>query len=87
MRALHVWGLAFSVGVLVACADGAGPAGGEVGEGVRLAFEDGHSHVAAGDPTFGAGGLEAATFAIAFPDSVGGLVITSFQLTGGSCDG
>ena len=64
---------------LSACAEATGPNG---EEGVRLAFDDGASHVAAGDPTFGAGGLEAATFAIAFPDSVGGLVITSFQLTG-----
>lgn len=66
---------------VASCGDGTGP---EASAGVRLAFDDGAFHEAAGDPTFSAGGLETATFAIAFPDSVGGLVITSFQLTEGT---
>lgn len=42
------------------------------------------SYAATGMPVFASGQVSPATFAIAFADSVGGLVITSFQATTGT---
>lgn len=71
------------VGAVVATAcDGTGPE--DRIEGVELAFGDGGAYVAAGAPQFVGGEVAGETFAIAFADSVGGLVITSFQVTDGT---
>lgn len=52
-------------------------------DGLAFAF-GGVDYRAAGSPSFSGQNVEAATFAVAFHDSVGGLVITSFQLKEGS---
>ena len=64
-----------------ACSDGTGPG---TPEGLQLTFAEGGTHTAQGEPSFAGGQLGAGTFALAFADSVGGLVITSFQVTDGS---
>ena len=67
--------------ITVECSEGTGP--GTPG-GLQLTFADGGSHSASGEPSFAGGQLGAGTFALAFADSVGGLVITSFEVTDGS---
>jgi hypothetical protein len=72
-----------SVLALSACDDPANPPpGGD--EGIDLTFSDGGSYQTAGAPQISGGELDAADFAIAFPDSTGGLVIATFKRTEGT---
>jgi len=51
------------------------------GHELSFTWEDGVPYEAYGDPAFAGGALTLSTFATAFPDSLGGLVITSFEVT------
>ncbi len=61
-----------------ACDDPATP-GSMAATGVNFTYLGGPSYAADGVPDFEGGDVGAGTFAIAFPDSVGGLVLSSFQ--------
>lgn len=68
---------------LSACDDPTNPPpGGD--EGIDLTFSDGGSYQTEGVPQISGGELDAADFAIAFPDSTGGLVIATFRKTEGT---
>jgi hypothetical protein len=54
------------------------------GNGLSLTYADGSEYDAAGMPTFQGIEVSAATFAVAFPDSVGGLVLAGFRQGEGS---
>lgn len=51
---------------------------------LSLSYADGATYQATGEPAFEGGDLSSATFATAYPDSVGGYVISAFQQTDGS---
>jgi hypothetical protein len=76
---------------LMAATEAAAPAASSDSTGPRnptesslsLSYADGGTYQAAGALVFVGGDLAASTFATAFPDSVGGYVISSFQQTGG----
>lgn len=68
---------------LTGCDDPTDPPGGTE-EGIHLTYSDGGSYQTAGPPQITGGELDAADFAIAFPDSTGGLVIATFQGTEGT---
>ncbi|MFO7894513.1 MAG: hypothetical protein R6U63_12330 [Longimicrobiales bacterium] len=70
--------LAFATG-LVGCSDASGPGEPEgPDDGVNFTWDGGTYH-AAGLPSFSGQEIEPETFAIAFPDSVGGLVVSGFE--------
>jgi hypothetical protein len=66
-------GSAFAAG----CGDGTAPLPGV--EGVNLQWVGGSGFTAAGSPTYAAGSVVPATFAVAIADSVGGIVIAAYQ--------
>jgi hypothetical protein len=66
---------------LAGCSEAAGPE--SPGDGLDFSWEGG-AHHAAGLPSFSGQEIEPETFAIAFPDSVGGLVVASFELEEGT---
>lgn len=68
---------------LAACGDPVNPPP-RGGEGIALSFSDGGSYQTEGAPQITGGELDAADFAIAFPDTVGGLVIATFKKTEGT---
>lgn len=72
-----------AVASLAACSDTTGPES-PLPSSLELSYADGGTYRASGEPVFDGGDLSAATFATAFPDSVGGYVISSFQMTSGS---
>ena len=63
------------------CSEATGPDG--IDEGVNLAWEGG-THRASGAPSFSGQEVDAETFAIAFADSLGGVVVASFELKQGT---
>ena len=66
---------------LAGCDEGTAPV--PDGEGLHFTF-DGGAHNGAGMPAFTDGEFAGETFAIAFPDSVGGLVLASFERKSGT---
>ena len=64
--------------VLAACEDAVAP-GGEIFEGVAFTWDGGGEHRSSGPPSFEDGAVLSGEFAVAFPDSVGGLVMASFH--------
>jgi hypothetical protein len=85
-RSVLALSLAFTLAAflaLTACDDPTDPPMGTE-EGIDLTFSDGASYQTAGPPQITGGELDAADFAIAFPDSTGGLVIATFQKTEGT---
>lgn len=67
-----------------ACSDPTTPPLPQGGDGLQFTDEQGHQFAAVGYPGFTDGSVDASTFAIAFPDSVGGLVISSFDANEGT---
>lgn len=75
--------LLLAVFLVAACDDPATP-GPNPESGVTFTYQGGTTYAADGAPDLQDGAVAAGTFAIAFPDSVGGLVISGFQLRDGT---
>lgn len=75
-----------AVGLIAAagCSDPTVPSPPDASEGLQFTDDRGREFASVGYPNFSGGALDASDFAVAFPDSVGGLVISSFEATEGS---
>lgn len=67
-----------------ACEHSTGPSPGPSHEGLSLVWEDGAEVRSTGAPTFAGDDIRGVEFAVAFPDSVGGLVVAGFRPTDGT---
>lgn len=76
-RRLLASALVMSSALLAGCADGTAPS--PNAEGVNLQWSGGSGFSASGSPTYAAGSVVPATFAVAIADSVGGIVIAAYQ--------
>lgn len=76
--------LAGAVLVLAGCGDSVASPAVQGASRLTLNYSDGGQYEASGTPTVEAGDIAGGTFAVAFRDSLGGLVITSFQQQNGT---
>ena len=84
MRALLIMLSASAALAAAGCSDPTTPPLAHESDGLQFTDQNGHRFAAVGYPSFTDGSVNASTFAVAFPDSLGGLVISSFEVTEGT---